>query len=67
MTTLVRKEADGTYRVVSGERRLRTMLNVNGWASATDVESREMIMVAEVNGRLVLSKTEDPVDQDGAA
>ncbi|MCX4175689.1 MULTISPECIES: hypothetical protein [Paraburkholderia] len=64
--TLVQKEADGTYRAVSGARRLRTMLDVNGWASVTDVESRETLIVAEVNGCLVLSQIAEPVNRDGA-
>jgi hypothetical protein len=51
---LVRKVEDGSYEAVQGHNRLRATIEVRGQVEVVDIESREVLTVHEVGGRLLV-------------
>lgn len=52
--TTVRHKADGCFKLVSGDMRLKVLLELHGQAEVLDMGTGKIMYVHEVDGRMVV-------------
>lgn len=55
----VQSQDDGSFMIIEGHLRLRSLLEINGTADAVDVSTGENLIVYELDGKVVI------LDSDG--